>query len=357
MNDALFAWANSDFLSLERIELLRHTFGDLKTAWEEGTEKSFIEAGITPKASAGFFKRKKDYDAEKARAAFEKSGAKLLFIEDEDYPERLRNIPAPPIFLFYKGDLVARDSQAIAVVGSRTYSAQGKEAVSKIVPDLSRAGLTIISGLARGIDALAHKEALNNEGRTIAVLGSGIDRIWPEENRHLAEKIINGFGAVLSEFPLGTEPFAYNFPRRNRIISGLSLGVLVIEGKEKSGSLITAHTALEQGREVFAVPGNAFAILGAGTNSLIKKGEAKLITSAADILEEFAVKKPAKTLREAPHDPTERKIWDLLGGETKLFDEIIRESDLNPAVVSATLTMLEMKGYVQNIGMGQWVRV
>lgn len=356
--ETLFKWAQTDFLSLNRIEQLRAFFGDLKIAWEKAEKKSFLEAGIHPKGVEAFFRKKDKIDFEKAYKNFEKCGAKMIFIEDKNYPQRLSQINAPPIFLFVRGEILPEDDFSFAVVGSRTFSPYGKEGVLKIVPDLAKAGFTIVSGLARGIDALAHKEALRMEGRTIAVLGSGIDNIWPHENKTLAENIINDRGAVISEFPIGTAPLSYNFPRRNRIISGLSMGILVIEGKERSGSLITAHIALEQGREVFALPGGGFTALSAGPNKLIKKGEAKLISSVEDILEEFNIKlKKDQPERPAPKDAREKAVYELLGTEPKLFDDLVEDSEFNSAELSSLLTILEMKSFAQNLGMGRWIRL
>ncbi len=356
--ETLFKWSQTDFLSPKKIDDLRNFFGNLEIAWEKGDEKSFKKAGINPNSVDGFFQRKTKLNIEKLWQKYQKIGAKMMFIEDENYPQQLKEIDAPPIFLFYKGEIKEQDNFAFAVVGSRVYSAYGKEATLKIVPDIAKAGFTIVSGLARGIDTLAHKEALRMEGRTLAILGSGIDNIWPSENRSLAEKIIDGQGAVISEFPLGTAPIGYNFPRRNRIISGLSKGVLVIEGKKKSGSLITAHIALNQGREVFSLPGNGFSALSEGPNTLIKKGEAKLVTCVEDILEEFNLdlKTEKKDLR-VPKNEKEKSLLDILGDNPKMFDEIVAESELGSAEISSLLTILEIKGYAQNLGMGQWVRI
>ncbi|MFH1784401.1 MAG: DNA-processing protein DprA [bacterium] len=210
---------------------------------------------------------------------------RILTIKDKDYPANLRFTFTPPKMLYVKGDLSDFDSVAIAVVGSRTPTAYGIKVTRELVGELSRNGVTVISGLARGIDTCAHKAALDAGGRTIAILGSGHYNIYPPENRALAEAICNS-GAVISEFPLQAGPRRENFPRRNRLISGLSLGTIVVEAKQKSGSLITASFALEQGREVFAVPGNIYSKCSEGTNQLIKQG-AKLVETIDDIIEEI----------------------------------------------------------------------
>jgi len=216
-----------------------------------------------------------------------KEGVDLITINDKAYPELLKEIYIPPPLLYIRGNLKSSDRISLGVVGTRQLSAYGHRITPLITADLARAGLTIISGLAKGIDTLAHKAALKANGRTIAVLGSGLDKknIYPQVNQHLSE-IISQEGALLSEFPIGTKPFAQNFPQRNRIVAGLSLGILVIEAPKKSGALITARNALEQNRDVFAVPGSIFSRNSLGPNNLIKLG-AKLVNQASDILDEL----------------------------------------------------------------------
>lgn len=358
--ETLFAWAQTDFLTKTRISQLRNHFSNLDLAWKNANEKDFIKAGITERSATSFFERKEKLNLNKDKEIFDKIGAKLIFIEDDNYPQKLLEIAAPPIFLFVLGEIKPEDDLAFSVVGSRNITTNGKQAIASFVPHLVNAGFTIISGLARGVDAMAHKQCLDSGGRTIAVLGSGIDNIWPSENRTLAHNIINNNGAVISEFPIGTEPFAFNFPRRNRIVSGFSLGVLIVEGKEKSGSLITAQIALEQNREVFAVPGSPFLPLSKGPNLLIKKGEAKLVQNADDILEEFSLKQElseSEVRRTLPGNDKEKAILNALCNEPKMFDDIVKVLDMNSAEISSTLTILEMKGYVRNLGMGQWIAV
>lgn len=357
MREELFLWANLDFLTLERISFLRKHFGNLKNAYQKATEDELIRLGINPKTVDTFLRRKEQFDIDAAYKVFEKLGAKLMFIEDDDYPSLLREIASPPIFLFYKGELKKEESCPLAVVGSRLYSAYGKEALGRIIPDLVRKDITIISGLARGIDAIAHRECVDQNGRTIGVLGSGIDNVWPNENRRLAERILENDGAIVSEFPLGTLPFAYNFPRRNRIVSGMSKGVFVIEARKKSGSLITAQMAIEQNRDVFALCGNAFAANSEGVNTLIKKGEAKLVMQAQDIFEEFGIDDKVEPRSLILSSQEEKKVFDALSEESMYLDQIIEKIDISAALVSSTLIMLEMKGYVRNLGMGRWARV
>jgi DNA processing protein len=240
--------------------------------------------GIGPSIAKAVKNVSSDYDVEKEIALAEKSGVVILTVFDEDYPENLKNIYDPPVILYVKGSIKKEDSLAVSIVGSRKCTYYGMNMADNIAEKLAFQGVTVVSGLARGIDTAAHKGALKS-GRTIAVLGSGLGNIYPVENKPLSENIAKN-GAVISEFPMQMPPNKNNFPQRNRIISGLSMAVLVVEAANKSGALITADFALEQGRDVFAVPGAAGRLSSAGTNSLIKQG-AKLIDSAEDILEEL----------------------------------------------------------------------
>jgi len=282
---------------------------------------------------------------------------KIITIEDEDYPEYLRSIYDPPIILYMKGSIL-KDEKYLAVVGSRRATSYGLNMAEVISRELSKCGITIVSGMARGIDTYAHKGVLSARGRTVAVLGCGLDIVYPYENKKLMQGIIEN-GACISEYLPGTKPLAGNFPARNRIISGMSMGVIVIEAGEKSGSLITANFALEQGREVFALPGNVNSINSTGTNKLIKEG-AKMVTSLDDILEEidiyfknsnygsFAKKiKDDKLLRGLDED--EIKIVECLKLEPAHIDDIAVKTGLNIKVVNAAIVMLELKGIVQQL--------
>jgi len=263
----------------------------------------------------------------------------------------LKDIYDPPALLYARGEVKKEDELAVAIVGSRKTSAYGREITERIGMDLARHGVTVVSGMARGIDSVAHNGALQGGGRTIAVLGCGVDVIYPSENRNLFHQIIKR-GAVLSEFPMGSPPEAGHFPRRNRIISGLCMGVVIVQASAESGSLITAGYALEQGREVFAVPGNVGAEGSRGTNQLIKEG-AKLVESSEDILEEILPqwRREGETVRKAemaaPSLTEAEKIVCGLLSETPLhIDTIIRESQLDPGSVSSLLLNLELKGLI-----------
>jgi len=278
------------------------------------------------------------------------TGGMILTLNDEAYPKRLKAIYDPPPILYVRGELKGEDELAISIVGSRKTSPYGRWITEKISQDLARHGVTIVSGMARGIDSVAHWGAISGGGRTIAVLGCGIDVIYPPENRNLFRQIMD-HGAILSEFPIGSPPEGGHFPKRNRIISGLAMGVVVVQAGEDSGSLITAGYALEQGREVFAVPGNVGAEGSRGTHQLIKEG-AKLVESSEDILEDILpqwkggeitqrVEAPVQNLPEE-----ERVLYGLLSETPLHIDVIIRESRLEPGRVSSILLDLELKGLI-----------
>ena len=329
--------------------LLDH-FGDLETAWranstdlrEAGLDRRALEYMLAARASL-------DLDAEAARVA--RVGAQAVTWDDPEYPPLLKSIAASPPLLYVKGGFASADQWAIAIVGTRRATAYGREVTRVLAGDLARSGVTIVSGLARGIDAAAHQAALDAGGRTIAVLGHGIDFVYPPEHRKLSEQIIE-HGAAVTDYPIGTAPEGKNFPPRNRIISGLSLGVLVIEGDVSSGARITADFALEQGRDVFAVPGNILQRSSRLPNTLIQQG-ATPVLSADDILEQLnltMVAQQAEAREIIPADPTEAQLLGLLSAEPVHIDDIRRETGLPIAQVSSTLAMMELKGMVRQAG-------
>jgi DNA processing protein len=275
----------------------------------------------------------------------------IVTLMDASYPNNLKQIYDPPPLLYVRGELQAKDTLAISMVGSRLTSNYGRAITERIAGDLARHGVTIVSGMARGIDSAAHRGALSAGGRTIAVLGCGVDVVYPPENRNLSKEITAN-GAVISEFPLSTRPEAANFPRRNRIISGLSLGVVVVQASSRSGSLITARLALEQNRDVFAVPGNVGMAASQGTNRLIKEG-AKLVESVHDILEEilprFRRDGLIATEVTPPLEEEEERVYCLLGDEPMHIDSIIARTGMDASRVCAILLQLELKGLVQQL--------
>jgi DNA processing protein len=282
--------------------------------------------------------------------------AKLVTLSEAAYPDLLRWLPDPPPVLYVRGELLPEDKIAIAVVGSRRPSRYGRMMAERFGAELAGQGFTVVSGLARGVDGLAHQGALQAGGRTIAVLGCGINRVYPPEHRRLYDHISEQ-GSVVSEFGFDTKPDRWNFPRRNRIISGLTLGVVVVEATERSGSLHTAHHAIEQGREVFAVPGRIDVESSRGTHRLIQGG-AKLVTGVGDILDELpeAVRVPAlqrsktRALVEEPMpdlSPQEAQVLGLLGVEEKHIEAVIEASQLPAHLVAGILATLELQGVVR----------
>ncbi len=277
---------------------------------------------------------------------------KTIGIGNDDYPKLLKKIKNPPKVLYYIGSLPKNDEKNFAVVGTRRFSPYGKQVALEIAGDLAEAGLTIVSGLAPGIDTFAHQATLERKGRTIAVLGTGLDEksIYPKENIKLARGIVENGGCLISEYPIGTGGTHFTFPQRNRIVSGLSLGVLVVEAKQKSGALITANLAFEQKRKVFAVPGPIHSSNSKGCHYLIKKG-AKLVESASDILKELNLPLPTSGVRHPQGEtPEENLILDTLKEEALYIDKIIERTKLSAANVAGALAILEIKGKVRNLG-------
>jgi len=333
-----------------RFRRLLDFFGNAQEAWHADSS-SLLQAGLDARTVEAVLavRAKVDLDREMERIA--KRGIHLLTWDQPQYPRRLKDIPDPPPLIYVKGTLTDQDELAVGVVGTRRATLYGKEAATRLAGDLARHGVTVVSGLAKGIDTAAHRAALDASGRTIAVLGSGLDIIYPPENARLAAEIVE-HGALVSVYPIGTQPEAGNFPPRNRLISGLSLGVIIVEAGESSGALITADYALEQGREVFAVPGNITSRMSRGTNRLIQQG-AKLVMGVEDILEELNLTMVPEQLamRELlPENATEAALLRHLSQEPTHIDEICQASGLPVAEVSAALTMMELKGLVRQVG-------
>jgi DNA processing protein len=340
-----------------RLARLQGYCGSLEQAWHADAF-TLAAAGLDGKASAALLDARKrlDLDAELERVAA--AGVGLLCLADAAYPRLLREIPGAPPLLYVRGSLSAADDWAVAVVGTRSPTTYGREAAFRLSSDLARSGVSIVSGLALGVDALAHEAALEAGGRTLAVLGCGVDQPYPERNRRLAARIIEQ-GALISDYPLGALPTAANFPPRNRIISGLSRGVLVIEAGERSGALITVGFALEQGREVFALPGPIFSRQSAGCNKLIRDGAA-LARSAEDLLADLELT-TASVQREArveiPDDPAEAALLALLGYEPRHIDELGRAAGLSAPAAAAALALLELRGLARQPAPLQYVLV
>jgi len=338
-----------------RLQKLLKYFDKPESILKASEDKLMAVGGIGPQISAKIHALKKE-DLDREFLLVKKFDLKILTQDDKDYPENLKNIPDPPIVLYVKGELRKEDKSAIGIVGSRRASFYGLVNAQKFASDLSEKGFTIVSGMARGIDTYAHRGALKAGGRTIAVMGGGFKHIYPTENKELAEEISRN-GAVISEFPIDTLPFKQNFPCRNRVISGLSLGVLVAEAARNSGALITADFALEQGREVFALPGKVDSNNSFGTNGLIKQG-AKLVTCVDDILEEFIMpeQKTQAILKSEPSDTEEGRVYDLISDQSIQLDELVEKTDMDIPKISGILLRLQMKRLVQQLPGKQFVR-
>jgi DNA processing protein len=335
---------------------LRDAFGTLGEAWH-ASPADLRAVGLSEKAAGTIAAQRRAIDIEAEMARLAKEEARVLTLDDDGYPRLLREIPHAPAVLYMKGALLPEDELAIGIVGTRRATPYGADMARRFAMDLARGGVTVISGLALGIDTVAHHAALDAGGRTVAILGCGVDVIYPSRNRKLAGRVVE-HGALLSEYPLSTKPDARNFPARNRIISGLSKGVVVVEAPARSGALITASFAGDQGREVYAVPGSARSPASAGCHALIRDG-ATLVTSAQQILDELevdAVRAAVQTRLELPENAQERKLFELIGAEPRHVDELCRDSGLSIQETSGALLAMELKGLVRQQGAGHYVR-
>jgi DNA processing protein len=340
-----------------RMRLLLEAFGDAKTAWN-ASASALQSAGLGPKVLENLVKIRMDVSLDLVWERIEAQGITVLTWEDESYPSRLADISQSPPVLYLRGEVVDQDSWAVAIVGTRRVTAYGKQVAMEIASELGRRGITVVSGLARGVDAVAHQAAVQAGGRSLAVLGSGVDRLYPPEHRHLAEEITQ-HGALISDYPPGTAPDAANFPPRNRIISGLSRAVIVVEAGQNSGALITAAFAAEQGREVFAVPGSIYAPQSIGTNLLIQQGARPYLNcqNLLDVLDLTRAPEQRFARTVLPADAVEARLYAVLGNEPLHVDEIRLQSELPIEKVSAALVMMELKGLVRQVGGMQYIAI
>lgn len=327
-----------------RYKKLLSYFGSLSTAWQANRDQ-LLRSGLTPKAADAVLSTRNHLTVDNLETDLNKRGINCLLWNDAVYPKYLAQIPQAPPVLYTTGELKPCDDLAFAIVGTRNVTSYGRQVTKDTVQCLAGGGVTIVSGLARGVDAIAHQATLDAGGRTIAVLGSGVDIIYPPEHRKLAEAISRD-GAILSEYPPGTKPDGINFPPRNRIISGLSRGVLVVEAGERSGALITAKFSVDQGREVFAVPGSVLAPMSRGTNNLISQGATPMINpkQLLDFLEVNSVplnKQAAQTLTL-----DEVEILHTLGSDSMHIDELANKLSYSMERLSALLIMMELEGLV-----------
>jgi DNA processing protein len=346
-----------------RLNQLLKFFGKPENILKAPCEKLMAVSGIG-KEIARKVTSLKEEDIDEDIDLAKKYNLKIITIDDEEYPENLKQIYDPPIVLYVKGELTGQDKFSIAIVGSRRASFYGLSCAEKFASDLSERNFTIVSGLARGIDTSAHRGALKQGGRTIAVIGSGFRHLYPQENKELAEEI-SRCGAVISEFPINARPLSQNFPRRNRVISGLSLGVLVVEAARNSGALITADCALEQGRDVFALPGKIDSGNSFGTNGLIKQG-AKLVSCADDIIEEFNIPITTNLNKREIKDTNldsnvclsdnESLLYNLISGQPVLLDEIAEKTNMSISAISDMLLRLQLKKMIRQLPGKQFIK-
>ena len=338
-----------------RFQAILNFFGDPQIAWGAPTE-ALKEAGLSDKIIENVIELRSSIDLDKIWEQIEAQGISVIIQTDEEYPRRLREIEQSPPVIYMLGDLTAEDEWSVAVVGTRRVTAYGRQVAEEVAGTLARNGITVVSGLARGVDSISHQAALDAGGRTVAVLGSGLDRIYPPENRRLAEAITAN-GALISDYAPGTPPEASNFPPRNRLISGLSLAVVIVEAGQTSGALITAGFAADQGREVFAVPGNITSPGSKGTNRLIHDGAQPLL-NPEQVLEalELTMVAEQRTARVVlPADAVEAQLFDVLGREPLHIDEIRTKTEIPIEKVTATLALMELKGMVRQVGGMQYV--
>jgi len=352
-SDELKYWiAFSRIPGIGRVKMsqLQVHFTTMEQAWK-ATSSELKKAGLDSKSAATIINTRHTISPDAELDMMELYKVKALFCESPDYPQRLKEIYDYPPILYVRGELLPDDDCCLAVVGTRRATVYGRQVTEEIVTELARSKITIVSGLAKGVDSVAHRVTLEAGGRTIAVFGCGLDIVYPAENAKLARNIME-HGALLSEYPLGVRPKADNFPRRNRIMSGMSLGVLVVEAGESSGALITAHQAVEQNRDVFAIPGSILSPASRGTNHLIQEG-AKLVRTAVDVLEELNLAMAVQQLEMKEilaTNETESLLLKQLSTEPVHIDEICRASGMAMPLVSSSLSLMEIRGMVKQIG-------
>lgn len=343
---------------IAKISQLMAQFDSPEALWQERDE-SLMRLDLPRQLLDQFVAGRRSIDLPREVDKVLRCGASLVTLADKSYPPLLRSITGRPPLLYVRGQLVESDDKCLAIVGTRKPSKYGWDAAYHLAFHISQQQATIVSGLAQGIDSAAHRGALKAGGRTIAVMATGIDKIYPRDNTDLVEEIIEQ-GAIVTEMPIGAAPLGRNFPRRNRIISGMSLGVLVAEAPEKSGSMITVTSANEQGRDVFAVPHNIFSKTGRGSNRLIQDG-AKLVMNVSDVLDELNImhlntQTRIKTEQVQPENRVEMMILEQLGVDPIHVDTIVRRTQLPPATVTGALALLELKGLAEIAGPMQYCR-
>jgi DNA processing protein len=358
--DLIYLAALSTFpkFGARRLSKLRKAFPDYRSAFY-GDKDGLEKAGLPRNLIQEFLSQRPNINLKLLEKNLQTEDIKLIDTEDPAYSKLLSEIYDPPAILYTKGNMALLKERSIALVGTRQPTPYGRQATERLSRELAQAGFCIVSGLALGTDSVAHLSALEARGQTIGVLGSGVDRksIYPAANRYLAERMISEGSLLISEFPLGTIPLKHNFPMRNRIIAGLSLATIVTEAAIRSGALITAREAMEQGREVFALPGNIFSPVSEGPHKLLSQG-ANLVTKSDDILEALDFKRLSSyisNVKPAAESPSEEKILTALSREALHIDELKRLSGLDISLLSSTLILLEIRGAIRNLGANRYI--
>lgn len=354
----LVALYSFSYFGPARTKLLLQYFGSAKEAWN-ASKNQLLEIGLKEEAVNRFVKHREKFDFENYFKKLEKLNINFATLGEKNYPQNLVEIDDAPLVLYYKGELKKSDNLAVAIVGTRKLTSYGREATQIFARGLATYGITVVSGLAFGVDAIAHKEVVEAGGRGIAVLASGLDIITPSSNTYLAKKLLETGGAIVSEYPLGHVPQKFDFPQRNRIISGLSKAVIVIEGARQSGTLLTAHHAADQGRTVFAVPGQITSPMSEAPHFLIANG-AKIAFSVDDVVSDLGWE--LKTDRESiskvtPSDELESKIVGIFESGEIHIDEVARILGLKINEISAKLTVMQLKGLIKDLGGGIYKKI
>lgn len=339
-----------------RLARLAELFGSVSAAWQASVAE-LRSAGVSSEMTTAIDRVRSTIDIDAELDRMRRAGVRAIPLDSAEYPRLLRHVTSAPPLLFARGRMLPEDDVAVAIVGTRRATRYGTDMATRLAQDLAAAGVTVVSGLAYGIDTSAHRAALEAGGRTIAVLGSGPDTVYPAQNRTLAQRIV-GSGAMVSEYPVGTKPDARNFPARNRIISGMSRGIIVVEAPSSSGALLTASFAADQGRDVFAVPGQATAASSAGCHELIRNG-ATLVTDADQVLEQLdlaSARQHTQVRLTLPETPGERILYAVIGTEPLHVDDICHASGLPIHEVSGNLLAMELKGLVRQMAPQRYVR-
>jgi DNA processing protein len=343
------------YIGPARIQRLLDRFETLEAAWTAAPDE--LGTVLDERSVESLIRTRSRLSLDREMERIARLGMEVVTLGEPSYPRLLAEIPSPPPVLYYKGSLAPEDVIAVAIVGTRRSTAYGRQVAQQLATELAEAGVTIVSGLARGIDGVAHRAAVQAGGRTLAVLGSGANVIYPAEHTALAEEIA-AHGALISDYAPDTKPDAVNFPPRNRIIAGLSLGIVVVEAPSRSGALITCDFAADQGREVFVVPGSVLSSASAGCNRLLRDG-ARPVTCAADILEDLKLGQrveQAAVRQVVPETEDERRLFAMLTAEPQHIDEVCAAANLAITQGSVLLSMMELKGFVRNVGAQHYVR-